>query len=283
MTEWTLTAIVPSGNGECMEYQIECGPKDTAEKLKKKVEKLCSIPVDDQELFCKNNDSEECKQKWLNEEQTLEAQEVVDGAMVTIGVHGLTTGDDVEFDPETGEPVAKDAVQNSMSTKGDSSYYFAHNRKSDLTEEQRIVSGGVPQKIAEGETQAIPTTEAMPLSAAMFDEFSEEPGRPRKAIKNYAWGDEKEVVKIYISKEGEPEAIEVAGDGKSGQCEAKFLPKALRLIVHGPQLDLCFLVERLYYEIIPEESSIRVSRDKRITITLKKKENFTWLKLIKPE
>lgn len=235
-------------------------------------------------FFCKNNDSEECKQKWLNEEQTLEAQEVVDGAMITVGVHGLRTNDDeVEVDPETGEPVASDAVQNSMNTKGDSSYYFAHNRKSDLTEEQRIVSGGAPQKIAEGEAQAIPTLEPPPPSASLFDDEVEEPGRPRKAILNYAWGDEKEVVKIYISKEGEPEAVEIAGDGKSGQCEAKFLPKALRLIVHGPQLDLCFLIDRLYYEIIPEESSIRVSRDKRITITLKKKESFTWLKLIKPE
>merc|ERR1711933_326274 len=90
-------------------------------------------------------------------------------------------------------------------------------------------------------------------------------------------------IKIYISKEGEPEAVQAAGDGKNGQVEVKYLPRALRLTVHGPQLDNVFLLDRLYYEIIPEESTFRVSLNKRITLTLKKKESFTWLKLLKPE
>merc|ERR1711990_1108620 len=99
----------------------------------------------------------------------------------------------------------------------------------------------------------------------------------------YAWGDEKEVVKIYISKESEPEVVQAVEDGKNGQTEVKFLEKALRLIVHGKQLDHVLLLEKIYYEIVPEECSFRVSRDKRISLTLKKKEAFTWLKLLRPE
>jgi hypothetical protein len=266
-----------------MEYQIDCSPNDTGEQLKRKIEKMCQIPSDDMELFCKNSDTEDCKPTWLNETDKLISQEVVDGALVTVGVHGMRGGGDPEVvDPETGEAL-DDAVHNSINDKGDTSYYFGSSRKSNLTEEQRIVSGGAPQKIAEGETQTLPTTEALPSASAMFEDGAIEPGRARKAIKNYAWGDEKEVVKIYISKDSEPDAIQYAGDGKDGQIEVKYLPKALRVIVHGPQLDHMLLLDRIYYEIIPEESTFRVSANKRITLTLKKKEIFTWLKLLKPE
>jgi len=283
IVEWTLTVIVPSGGGDCNEYQIECDPKDTGEKLKRRIEKACGVPPDDMELFCKNND-EDAKQKWLNEESTLEAMEVADGAVITVGVHGMKGSDDpVDLDPETGEPVPGDHVQDSINRKGDASYYHAHGRKSELTEEQRIVSGGAPQMLAQGEGQALPTTEPVPYTVAMFDETGEESERPRRAMKNYAWGDEKEFVKIYISKEGEPEALTDAGDGKNGQVEVKWLPKALRLKIHGAQLDHVFLVDKIYYEIVPEECKWRVSENKRITLSLKKKENFTWLKLIKPD
>merc|ERR1719174_1878916 len=108
-----------------------------------------------------------------------------------------------------------------------------------------------------------------------------DPRRPRKAIKNYAWGDEKEAIKIYVSRESEPDVIQAVGNGKDGQLKVKWLPKALRLTVHGKQLDYVLLLDRIYYEIIPEECSFKVSPNKRISLTLKKKEAFTWLKLLK--
>merc|ERR1711937_5935 len=132
-------------------------------------------------------------------------------------------GGDQIADSESGELASSDPVHNSINSKGDTSYYFGSSRKSELTEEQRIVSGGAPQKIAEGDKQTLPTTEALNSASAMFEDDSIEPGRARKAIKNYAWGDEKEVVKIYISKDSEPDAIQYAGDGKAGQVEVKYL------------------------------------------------------------
>lgn len=284
--EWTLTAVIPQGNGDCMEHEIHAEPQDSGMKLKQRIEKVCHIPPEDMELFCKNNESNECKQKWLADDQTLEEQEVADGASIAVGVHGMSSAgggpnDEPTIDPETGEEVSNDHVQTSIHHKGDASYYFAHGRKCDITEEQRIVSGGEPQMIAQGEEQVLSNSDPSHPGSTNFD--FEDSGRPRKAIKSYAWGDEREVVKIYISKDGEPEAIQAAGDGKDGEVEVQFLQKSIRLVVHGKQHDLVLLLERIYYEIVPEECSFRVSLNKRISLTLKKKEAFTWLKLLKPE
>lgn len=279
--EWTLRVVVPQGGGECMEYEVYADPQDTGERLKQRIEKICGIPPDDMELFARNSESTECKQKWLNEEESLQQQEVIDGAQISVGVHGMQGNTDPLEDPETGE-TCNDHVQTSINSKGDTSYYFAHARKSELSEEQRIVSGGSPQKIAGGEDQVLSISEPANPSSAMFDDY-EDTGRPRKPIKNYAWGDEKEVIKIYISKDAEPEAVQAAEDGKNGKVEVKWLPKGLRLVVRGKQLDHVLLLERVYYEIVPEECRFRVSPDKRITLTLKKKEAFTWLKLLKPD
>jgi len=279
IAEWTLKVIIPSGSGQCLEHEVNADPKDSGLKLKQRIEKICGIPTDDMELFARG-DGEGCKQKWLAEDASLQEQEVVDGGQVAVGVHGMRSSSAPE-DSETGE-LATDPVQISMNTKGDTSYYFAHSTKCELSDEQRIVSGGEPLKIADGVGQALSVVDPVPLSAALFDDHMD-PARPRKSIKNYAWGDEKEVIKIYISKELEPEAIQAAGDGRDGQVEVKWLPKAFKLTVHGKQLDHVLILDRLYYEIVPEECSFRVSLDKRISLTLKKQEAFTWLKLLKPE
>lgn len=281
--EWTFTVIVPSGGGECREFEVDADPTDRVSKFKQRIEKKTSIPADDMELFCQNTESSDCKQKWLSDDSTLQEQEVVEGAQIFVGVHGMRSSAPAEVDPETGEAEAGDHVQSSINSKGDTSYYFAHARKGELSEEQRIVSGGSPQKIAECEARSLDTAEPPPLASAMFDDGTEAPGRPIKTIKNYAWGDEKHVIKIYISKESESEAVQAAGSGKDGQVEVKWLPKALRLTVHGEQFDFVLILENIYYDIVPEECSFRVSLNKRISLSLKKKEEFTWLKLLRPE
>merc|ERR1711982_42627 len=99
--------------------------------------KLCGVPSDDMELFIKNMDVPEQKQKWVYEDATLKEQEIRDGALVTVGVHGMKTEEPLP-DPETGE-IPNDAVTNSICTKGDASYYYA-SKGPQLPEEQRIVS-----------------------------------------------------------------------------------------------------------------------------------------------
>ncbi|CAE8711787.1 unnamed protein product, partial [Polarella glacialis] len=107
--------------------------------------------------------------------------------------------------------------------------------------------------------------------------------RPERPILNYAWGDEAEVVKIYISQDSEPDAVAAARAGKSGEAEVRWKPRSLKLRIHGEKLDFVLDLDPIYYEIVPEESKFRVSENKRVTLTLKKKESFTWLKLLKPE
>mmetsp|Transcript_158898 Transcript_158898/g.281682 ORF Transcript_158898/g.281682 Transcript_158898/m.281682 type:complete len:288 (-) Transcript_158898:68-931(-) len=280
---WTITAIVPRGGGECREYEIGVDPEDTCTKVKSKIEKVCGVPPDDMELFYKT-EGPEGKNKWLKEGETLAEQEVVDGAVITVGVHGLKSDAPLQ-DPETGE-VPDDAVGSSLATRGDTSYYHAHRGRaqdSRVTEEQRIVSGGAPQMLAEGEAEALSSAEKRPMSMLLFEDDSSEAGRARRAMKNYSWGDEKEFIKIYISKDGEPDAIAAAGDGKSEQVEVKFRTRALNVTVHDKLHDWVLQFDNIYYEIIPEESKWRVSKDKRITVSLRKKENFTWLKLLKPD
>jgi len=276
--ELSLWIVVPKGGGECREFELTADPKETVEKLKKRIEKICGIPADDLELFAKNTDDEASKQKWLTEDKALEVQEVRDGAVITVGVHGMK-GDIVDLDPETGE-LPTDAVNTSICSRGDSSYYHAHRRKADLPEEHRIVSGGAPQKLGES-SELLPEPKAP--GKAIVTEEGEEPGRSERPISNYAWGDEKDTVKIYISAESEPKAIASAGDGKAGEVEVDWQPRSVKLRVRAEKFDWVLELGRIYYEIVPEESKFRVSKGKRVTLTLKKKEQFTWLKLLKPE
>lgn len=273
--------IVPKGggSGECREFEVTADPKDTGEKLKKKIEKLCCIPAEDLELFAKNSDKEDEKSKWIYEDADLKTQEVRDGAVISVGVHGMKGGD-IEPDPDTGE-VPTDAVGTSIAAKGDASYYHAHRQHCDVPEEVRIVSGGPPQKLSETDA---PLPEPKSLKQQLeIDEEGEESKRPQKQIHAYSWGDEKEFIKIYVSFDMEPDAVGAAADGKGGQVEVKWLPKYLKMKIHGEKYDYVLELERIYYEIIPEECKFRVSQNKRVTLSLKKKEKFTWLKLLKPE
>lgn len=279
--EVTVTCIVPRGGGDCYEYEVTAGTEETGEKLKKRLEKMCGVPSDDMELFCKN-EGPDGKQKWLQEDQLLKDMDVRDGATITVGIHGMK-GDVPEVDPETGE-MPEDAVNKSIASKGDASYYHAHKRGGGaaLPEEHRIVSGGEPEKL--GEKFFVPLEEKKSLKQQMDEqEGRKDTNRAEKPIRNYSWGDEKAYIKIYVSADNEPDAIAAAGDGKDGKVDVKWGPKYLKLRVPTEKHDLVLELDRIYYEILPEECKFRVSANKRITLTLKKKENYTWLKLLKPD
>lgn len=277
-----LWIVVPKGGGECREFELTADPKDTGEQVKKRIEKVCGIPSHDLELFAKNTDVEGSKQKWIVEDKSLASQEVRDGCIITVGVHGMR-GDAAEADPETGE-VASDAVNTSISRKGDASYYHAHRRKGDeLPEEHRIASGGAPQKLGDVAAPLSEPVAAGKMIMASGQEGPAEDSRPERRISNYAWGDEQDFVKIYISAEQESDAVNAAAAGKSGEVEVTWGPRCLKLRIRAVKFDWVLELERIYYEIVPEECKYRVSTGKRVTLSLKKKESFTWLKLLKPE
>lgn len=275
--ELSLLAVVPSGSGECLEFQLDVSCGETGEKLKRKIEKLSGISADDMELFVKNQ-GEGATQKWVKEDETLKKQGIEDSAIITVGVHGMAG--QAPLVAQDDDEIPNDAVSKSIHEKGASSYYHAHSRKPELSEEQRIVSGGAPQKLSESDT-CLPEPVSQ-LKQLKIDD-PEDSQRLERPICNYAWGDEKDVVKVYISADAEPEAVKAAGDGKNGQLDVRWQSRSLKLRVHGEKFDYVLELERVYYEIIPEECKFRVSQNKRITLSLKKKENFTWLKLLKPE
>jgi len=276
--ELTLLVVIPQGSGECREFQLEVAPQTTGEKLKSVIEKSTRISVDDMELFAKN-EGEGSKQKWIKEDETLAAQDVKDGAVLTVGVHGMRN-EGPDLDADEGE-APTDAVGISICSKGDASYYHAHRRRQDdVPEEHRIVSGGAPQKLGESDA---PLPEPQAPGRLVLQAGSDEPARPERAILSYSWGDEPEVVKIYISAENEQEAVAAAGDGKNGQVDVKWLPKACKLRVRAEKYDWVLDLDKIYYEIVPAECKFRVSQGKRVTLTLKKREKFTWLKLLKPD
>ena len=239
----------------CKELELTPGARENGLDIKKRLEKACNIPVDDMELFVKNQ-GEGSSQKWLRDDATLESEQVEDGAVLTVGVHG--TGSRSYEDSELPDT----AVEHSMARNGDTSYYFAHARRAELPEEHRIVTGGSPRSL--GQAPVAPLV----------------PERPQRAIKSYAWGDEKEAVKLYVSAEAEEEALQAAQDDN---VEVSFEARALKLKVHAEKVDWILDLEPLYYEVVPSDCRFRVSRNKRITITLKKKEAYTWLKLLKPD
>ena len=259
----TLNAIVPSGGGQCKELELTADRKENGMDVTRKIEKLSNVPAEDMEIFVTRDGS----QKWLRDDDTLEGIE--DSAVLTVGVHGTSGGQNY-----TDEELPDTAVENSIAAKGENSYYFAHSRKADVPEEHRIVSGGSPQKLGEGAALAEPIS-AMKLASDQV--------RPERAILNYAWGDEKDSVKIYVSAEAEPQALEAAGDGKADQVKVSFSPRSCELRIHAEKLDWVLDLNPLYYEIAPDECKFRVSQSKRITLTLKKKEAYTWLKLLKPD
>ncbi|CAE8604663.1 unnamed protein product, partial [Polarella glacialis] len=81
----TFQVIVPAG-GECREFELIASPKDTGEKLKKKIEKASGIPCDDMELFAMNPEGDS-KQKWIFDDASLRQQEIQDSAVITVAVH----------------------------------------------------------------------------------------------------------------------------------------------------------------------------------------------------
>jgi len=265
----SLMVVVPSGNGECDEYTLEARHSDTGDRLKCQIQKLCGVDSEDQELFFSNRNPD-TNQKWLAEERTLAQQDVRDGAVIMVGVHGQGSNVPDEADAPT------TAVDHSLHCRGDASYYFAHARPSDIPAECRIVSGGSPQKI-ESAGPAVASAQPVQVDEQCI------PERPERRIMNYSWGDEREVIKVYISKDSEADVIAAVGDGTRGQVEVDWHNRSLRLCIRAGLYDYVLALDRIYYDIVPEKCKWRVSAGKRVTLTLHKSEATTWLKLLKPD
>merc|ERR1712060_747264 len=133
-------------------------------------------------------------------------------------------------------------VHRSINNKGEASYYHAHPRGQKLPEEQRIVSGGEPQKIAEA-AEKMP--EPKGFKQKLNDEGENVEAKPEKHIYSYSWGDERDTIKIYLSADNESDAVSAAADGKGGQVEVDWKPRFLKMRIHGEKYDYIFELERI--------------------------------------
>lgn len=163
---------------------------------------------------------------------------------------------------------AESKLRTSIETYGTNSYYYAHDRSRDFVvppdaiviEGPGIITGGAPVKIAEGE----------PLRAA--------PSKIRNRIEKYAWADEGDKVRIYIDDANVVELIKDSTDAVSCSFDVQSMNLEMA------QSETCVLaldIPELNEEIDPQESAYRVSLGKRITVTLKKKEDKKWYSLKK--
>ncbi|CAK9104176.1 unnamed protein product [Durusdinium trenchii] len=97
-----------------------------------------------------------------------------------------------------------------------------------------------------------------------------------KALTHYSWADEGDFVCIYVSAEGEPEAIEAA---KDGDVKVQFEARSAELRISKDSKEYALSLRQLEGEIVPDESKHRVSAGKRVTLKMKKKRTVTWTRL----
>eukprot|EP00928_Gymnodinium_smaydae_P016678 TRINITY_DN16298_c0_g1_i1.p2 TRINITY_DN16298_c0_g1~~TRINITY_DN16298_c0_g1_i1.p2 ORF type:complete len:239 (+),score=63.14 TRINITY_DN16298_c0_g1_i1:65-781(+) len=146
---------------------------------------------------------------------------------------------------------ADSVLRQSIARNGGQSYYYAHANEKDLPPEHRYVYGGEPAKLAQ-------------------------------AIVQFAWADEGDFVCVYVSAEGESEALAAARDGKSGEVEVRFEPRFAELRVKGSSKVYALALRDLEGDIVPEQCKHRVSAGKRITLKLRKAKELKWTRLTRP-
>eukprot|EP00397_Hematodinium_sp_SG-2012_P035786 GEMP01038551.1.p1 GENE.GEMP01038551.1~~GEMP01038551.1.p1 ORF type:complete len:233 (+),score=49.54 GEMP01038551.1:347-1045(+) len=192
--------------------------------------------------------------KMLPEEQRLEFHNVEEDAPreikdnVTLANQGFTENTKVRL---------LSALRSNICEKGDMSYYYAHKKDLGLAPEQRYVYGGEPEKIGQ--------TDAVQLA-------------PVVAIIKYAWSDEGENIKIYITAEDEGLAIAAAQDKEAIKFECE--ENRVSMQITSEKARYVFRLGNLERPIVPAESKYRVS-GKKVSITLKKVSNIRWSSLIR--
>jgi len=248
-----LTILV-SKAGQPTTTPVTAKEGTTGQTLKDLVQEVTGVAPEQQLLFFQNGSRNSAK-AVVNDEKELVAQGVEDGATITVrvndqGTHALTKEESI--------------LRQSIAKNGKQSYYYAHANEKALPMEHRYAYGGEPAKLETTEAPALETQQAL------------------QAISKYSWADEGDFVCIYISADGEPEAIEAAGDGKSGQVAVEFGHKSVELRIAAASKTYALIIRQLENEISPEECKHRVSAGKRVTLKLRKKRTLAWTRLVKP-
>jgi len=155
-------------------------------------------------------------------------------------------------------PSAENKIAESIASKGENSYYFAHaKQKYDLSQAKRIEGDGSRMLAADG-MKKLTSAETIELQ------------RKIKWREDYAWGDDGGKVKIYVDF---PEG----SLGKDCKVDTNFSELKFEVVVHGvgdnPQ-GVTNGEHPLSGKIIPEKCTWRINSSKsRLTISLVKNES----------
>ncbi|CAJ1454230.1 unnamed protein product [Effrenium voratum] len=188
----------------------------TGEELKERLREPLQLGGEALALSFQNGSRNSVK-KVLEEKQSLAEQGVEDGASVTVKV------DAFEVRPENS------FLRESIKNNGGNSYYYAHANEKELPPEVRYVYGGEPIKLECNQPGA-------PLKASVA-----------KALTHYSWADEGEFVCIYVSAEGEPEAIDAA---KDGEVKVHFEARSAELRICKDSKEFALSLKQLEGEIV---------------------------------
>lgn len=251
----TLQLVAPKGGPS---GNLEVDSELTGTDLRTHVHTALGIQPDAQLLYFQNPIRNSAKVS-VDDDRSLRSQGIEDGATLLVR---LST---VEVAP------SDSVLRQSIAKNGNQSYYYAHASEKQLPHEHRYVYGGAPVKLSDAEIAAVAPPEAA----------SEDAAPPVTAIKNYSWADGVDFVSIYISADGEPDAVAAAGDGKGGEVETQFDARLAELKVKGPNRTFALVLRDLEGEVEPQECKHRVSEGKRLTIKLRKKRKGTWTRLVK--
>ncbi|CAE7720087.1 AP5Z1, partial [Symbiodinium pilosum] len=215
MGELSLNVIYSKASGP---QQLSVPTDITGEALKDRLREALCLGEDVSLALSYQNGSRNSVKKVLEAQQSLSEQGVEDGASLTV------KADAVEVRPENS------FLRESIRNNGGNSYYYAHANEKELPPELRYVYGGEPIKL---EPQNVDLGDAAKASGA----------RP---LTKYSWADEGDFVCIYVSAEGEPEAIEAA---TSGEVKVSFDGRAVELRICGSGKEFALSLKQLEGEI----------------------------------
>lgn len=157
------------------------------------------------------------------------------------------------------------ALQHNVDTKNDLAYYHAHNRKFEVPEDAKVISG--PGLITGGPPVLIEAGANLDGAAAERTVW----------LKEYSWSDSTGKVKVYVPiSEGV-----LPADGANDIVETNYGSHTIDLTIKSkPKYKL--LIEKLNAELNVESCTTRVEASKnRIVLQLAKKKETTWYNLTK--
>lgn len=223
----------------------------TGAAFKHRLQYITQMGPDDQLLYFQNDHATDSK-VLLDDEMTMEAHGVKDGALITVRRKVLNW----KFGEGQGS-------KQHIARHGRLSYYHANRHDPDLPEDLKIALGGEPVRLQTAEE-------------AHIEPEAEKVGR----IEKFSWANDGKSLKVFIDAAENPRTL-AAASAKGAKVDLQCEQRGFRMTVEGVGGEKFELnVPNLYMDIAPRLSKVRVSEGKKITVSLRKvDEEHDWYML----